>query len=752
MFDWLFNFPRNDFEAGTLTFASGYPHWLLMVLLVAGAAALAVSLWIRRKHLSAARLWTLWILQFAVISVLLAMIWQPALEVKTLVPGENSVAVLLDNSASMRYQHNDSSRLQSARAALGDDVGPALSGNFDLTYGSFAADLSWQDNLEQLPPAGKRSNIAEALLQVLEQARAEPLAAVVLASDGSDNSRTLNNSDTNRQLWDKLAAFDVPVHTIGVGRESMPEDVEIVGIDLPPTTLPGSVERATVTMRHGTASSARIKVYAGDDIIAIKEHPLPGQAGETNVNIELDASDPGLQELRFEIEPDASDTIVQNNSRRKLLQVEEQQRRILYFEGEPRWEYKFIRRAVANSKSLSLVTILRTTPNKFYRQGIERPDQHADGFPSSKKELYAYDAVIIGNVESISLNAAQHQLIHDYVSERGGTLMMLAGSSALGDGGWQNSPVAKTLPVTMPDTGAITYARQRVKASLTASGARSPITRLDNDPQENLQRWEELPELADFQQTGAAKPGADVLLNGTTQTDSYPLLSTQRYGNGNTWLLASSGTWRWQMQLPSEDLRHETFWQQLLQAVASTAVSRLRVTTNEQVYLDNTQVEITTKVLNEEFEPASDAAITASLISPDGTRSEITLQASADTAGEYNTTIEAASAGSWQLDINATAGEQEIGRKTRWVYREDGTAEAYGLPQNSAFLKRLSSSTGGQYWTTDNASGIAAAIRAARSGIVRQQTLPLWNAPFFFLLLLGIKLFEWLLRLLWGRL
>lgn len=752
MFDWLFNYPRSEFEAGTLTFASSYPLWALGLLLGAAALILAISLWRRRQHLSTGRLWTVWVLQFAAAALLLGLIWQPALEVKTIKPGENSVAVLLDNSASMLYQHNGTSRLQSARSLLNDDVTSSLSKNFGLTHGTFADKLSWQDNFDQLPDAGKRSNIADALLEVLEQARAEPLAAVVLASDGSDNSDTLVGSDANRQLWDQLATFDVPVHTIGIGRESMPEDVEIVSIDLPPTTLPGSVERATVTVRHGTSASARIKVYAGDDIIAIKDQPLSGQAGETNVDIDLDANDSGLQELRFEVEPDGNDTVVQNNSRRKLLQVEEQQRQVLYFEGEPRWEYKFIRRAVANSKSLSLVTILRTTPNKFYRQGIESPEQHANGFPSNKAELYAYDAVIIGNVDSISLTAEQHQLIHDYVSERGGTLVMLAGNSTLSDGGWQNTLVAKTLPVVLSQSAAPTYARHRVKATLTASGVHSPLTRLDNDPQHNLQLWEELPELADFQQTGALKPGANTLLNGTTAVGSFPLLSTQRYGNGHTYLLATSGTWRWQMQMPSEDLRHETFWQQFLYAVANTAVSRLRVTTNEQVYLDNKQIEVTTKVLNEDFEPASDAVITASLVAPDGTKKEITLQASADTAGEYNTTIEASSVGSWQIDVRASADDKEIARKTRWVYREDGTAEAYGLPQNSAFLKRLSSTTGGQYWSADNASGIAEAVRAARSGIVRQQTLPLWNAPFFFLLLLGIKLFEWLLRLVWGRL
>lgn len=90
--------------------------------------------------------------------------------------------------------------------------------------------------------------------------------------------------------------------------------------------------------------------------------------------------------------------------------------------------------------------------------------------------------------------------------------------------------------------------------------------------------------------------------------------------------------------------------------------------------------------------------------------------------------------------------------QTRWIYREDGSAENYGLPQNAAFLQRIASETNGQYWPLQSVGNVADAIRDARTGIVRQQTLPLWNAPVFFLLLLGLKLLEWALRLYWGRL
>lgn len=757
MFEWLLKYPESDFNAGTLTFESGFPLWLLPALVVLVAIVLGVSLWRQRSRLSAAKLSTLWILQTLAASVLLTLIWQPALSVKTVRAGENSVAVLVDNSASMHYQNEGTTRIQQALDTINDDIVPSLSNTFTLSYATVGETLEPTADLSNPGPASNRSNITGSLLEVLDQARAEPLAAIIIATDGSDNSQAFasaqNTGDVN--FWEQLAGFNVPVHTLGIGRESMPEDMEVTDVELAATTLPGSVERATVTVRHGGAAtnqSARVKVYAGDNIIAIEDRKLPVEAGQITVDIDIDASDAGLQELRFEVEAASTDTVVENNSRNRLLQVEEKQRRILYFEGEPRWEYKFIRRAVSNSRGVALVTILRTTPNKFYRQGISSPEQHANGFPVTKAELYAYDAVIIGNVEAISLNTTQHQLLHDYVSERGGALLMLAGSNALADGGWHNSPLAKALPIEITPQGGPTYERIRTQATLTTAGIISPITRLDPDPDTNNQLWQELPQLADFQRTGPLKPGANTLLRAQLPDGDYPLLTYQQYGNGNSYVLASSGTWRWQMQMPSEDQSHEIFWQQLLQTIGATATSRMTVATDQQIYLDNSTLKVSANLLSEDFEPDTNSTVSANITSPDGSTRSIELSPNPQKAGEFVATVNAEATGNWQLDISARNADQQVAAITRWIHREDGSAESYGLPQNASFLKRVASTTGGQYWTTSSADDIPAAIRAARSGIVRLQSLPLWNMPLFFILLLGLKLLEWLLRMSWGRL
>jgi len=105
-----------------------------------------------------------------------------------------------------------------------------------------------------------------------------------------------------------------------------------------------------------------------------------------------------------------------------------------------------MRRALSSVSGLELVSLLRTSPNKLYRQGVKDASELQDGFPVTREALFAYDALIIGSLEAAYLSPEQQRNIQDFVRVRGGTLLMLAGKNGLADGGWARSPVAQALP------------------------------------------------------------------------------------------------------------------------------------------------------------------------------------------------------------------------------------------------------------------------------------------------------------------
>ena len=452
-----------------------------------------------------------------------------------------------------------------------------------------------------------------------------------------------------------------------------------------------------------------------------------------------------MRDLTFAVEPAVGEEIEGNNRRRHVLDVPRRRRRILYAEGEPRWQYKFMRRAVAKDASVQLVTLLRTSTNKFYRQGVDTPEELEDGFPSEEEDLFAYDALIIGSFEAAFFTPKQQVAIREFVSRRGGTLMMLAGRRGLGAGGWQNSEIVDALPAQL-EAGEASFLREKVRAEIAPQGRDSLISRLSADPQENQELWEGLPELADFQRIGPLKPAATTLLSVRYGTDSLPLLLRHNYGRGRSIIFATGGTWRWRMGLASDDERHDTFWRQLLRALVVDSAGPVRLTSDRSNYADESRVLLRAEVRDRSYRHANNARVSATVHPEEGPPTTVPLRPSASEPGVYEAEVDAPRTGVYQVEAVAHLGEDRLGADTLHVRREGGVAEDFRPERNATLLERLAEQTGGAYWELDELDALPAEIGFSEAGITTREVLDLWDMPAVFLLLLALRASEWLLR------
>jgi uncharacterized membrane protein len=748
LFEFLFKYSRATFDRSEFLFASGWPLWVLAALIVIAGVGVGFSLVRNRHDLAWWRLGVIGMLQLAVIGGLLTMLWRPALLTQTLRPQENAIALLVDTSASMNYGDGEGSRLQQAVTALEDGPLPVLEQTFKVELAGFAGQTFNLDSLDSVPAPGPRTDIGDALLSTLRGASAGALASIVLVSDGADNSGRL---DPARLA--EIASFGVPVHTVGVGREVIPEDIELEDVVLAPQSSPGATVTAQVSIRHGRAAQAQLKVYDGDAIVAAEAIDLPDQAGVTTRWIDIDVGNAGVRDLRFTLDPLTDEVDLINNTQLRPLEVPERRRSVLYYEGEPRWEYKFIRRAFDAQSPIRLASLLRTTPNKFYRQGLIDGDELADGFPTEEEDLFAYDAVIIGSLEATALTEEQQQMLYEFVSRRGGTLLMLGGQRGLADGGWGGTVVADVLPAYLPLDAEPSFKRYPVKAILPPD-SQSLITRLASDDDENALIWEQMPDLETIQliPESALKPGHETLLEADYLGDTWPLLVRHRFGEGAAYILATSGTWRWQMQLDHTDMKHETFWRQLVQALTASAPAPVTLTSDRVYYGDETAVTFRADVRDRDYEPATDATVALKMDIPGGQEQTVTMTAVPGMPGRYEATVDAEADGIYRFEADATVDDESLGRSRLAIRREDGVSEHFQVQQNRALLERIAAVTGGRYFTLDNVGDIPEAVQFSDAGVVERRLLDLWNMPILFLMLLGLKAGEWVLRLFWGRL
>ena len=297
---------------------------------------------------------------------------------------------------------------------------------------------------DDLTFAGAQTRLSAALDGARQELAGLPLAGMVLVSDGAD---TTDASLTESLL--ALKAASVPVFTVGVGRDRLARDVQIDRVSTPRTALQGTslVIDAVVTQTGYAGETVSLDVENEGRIVGSQEVKLPMDGEPAAVRVRFTAADPGPRVFTFRIAPRPGELVTQNNAREALIDVSNRKEDILYYEGEPRPEMKFIRRAVDDDKNVTITTLQRTADNKYLRfLDKDVPEQLASGFPKTREELFAYRGLILGSIEAGAFTGDQLRMIGEFVERRGGGLLMLGGPRLVRRRGLRGTPVADASP------------------------------------------------------------------------------------------------------------------------------------------------------------------------------------------------------------------------------------------------------------------------------------------------------------------
>jgi uncharacterized membrane protein len=769
MFQFLFKYPRSVYARGQFALLGAWPKWMLVLLIVAAAAALA---WMIRSRMTQAapvmrswRAWVIWGLQTLLAAVILVLLWQPAITVAELKPQQNIIAVLVDDSRSMGISEEGVTRQAQAVKALQNGVLDSLNRQFQTRLYRVDDVPARIESLKDLQPNAPSTRIGDSLKQLSEETSDLPIGAVVLLSDGDDNTGGIGADAISA-----LRARHIPVHTVGFGHERAEHDVELDDAVVAPRALAGSRITVKVSWRQRGYAGSKVNLTVRDvttsqpKILAARAIALGSDGNLQTETLMFDIGGAGARTLQIAAAPLPGEQNTANNTLTRVVNVGSEPRRILYIEGEPRWEFKFIRQAEEDDRMVQIASMVRTSENKIYRQGIADPKELADGFPSRPEDLFVFQGLIIGSVEAGYFTPGQQELIRQFVDRRGGGLLLLGGQFALADGGWNASNLTDLLPTVLP-TQAGTFHREadpksgttHTTAELAPAGVDSVITRLVDDPAANAARWKKLPYLMDYEDPGTLKPGAARLADMITpEGRKLPLLITENFGRGRTAIMATGGSWRWQMSSPLGDTAHDLFWQQLLRWVVSDTPGHVAASVPAQMLLDNGAVTLTADVRDQQYNPAPDAKVEAHILGPSGVSALVEMAPVPDSPGQFQAAWSAPKTGAYLTEVTAQRADphsgtvKELGRDVLTFQRMDGIAENFHTEQNRDLLERLATQTGGQYWKPADLSKLAAAIPFSEAGMTMRETKDLWNLPLVFLVLLLLRFSEWWLRRKWG--
>ncbi|HXG71446.1 MAG TPA: hypothetical protein VNJ04_12645, partial [Gemmatimonadaceae bacterium] len=429
-----------------MSFANPLPWWILVGLLV-GAAFVAWHAY-RRFASSVAQRRVLAALRFITLLMLVVVLMRPVARGSEVDARDAVVPVLVDVSRSMGIEDADGQRrVDWARAFVASELGPALQGQFQTELLSFGEALA-PVTIDALGAAARRSDLAGALRATRERYRGRAVAGIVLVSDGGDTGGTV----------EAFGAGDAPapVYAFGVGSSTIERDREVLSVTAAEAVMDDARVDLAVSAINHSASGEPMELRLLENGRSLDVRQVRAPSGGGPVRAVFQVSPPGGAGTIYtvEIPVDSRELVPENNSRSLLVQPPPRARRVLLVEGAPGFEHSFLKRALAADRGLELDSVVRKGVNEagadtFYIQAARsRSGALTGGFPPDAASLFAYDAIVFGNVEGDQLTTAQLETARDFVARRGGGLLVLGAQSFL-RGGLVGTPVEDALPVAL---------------------------------------------------------------------------------------------------------------------------------------------------------------------------------------------------------------------------------------------------------------------------------------------------------------
>ncbi len=775
MTDWLLHLLAGDRAVAyrDVRFALDVA-WPVALVLLGVVFCAGVGFWYRRRPALSKVLIGL---RALALTLVLFLLLGPALVARKLEPGTHFVPVLFDDSRSMTVSENGGQTRAErfVEAYQASDFERVLTQSHQVARFRFGSTTARVNEVEGLAFDQRRSDIVGAVRGVLKQMSGAAVSAVVVFSDG------VQQSAAPVQITDLPS--DMPVFT----RDDLWRDLALADVSVSRVRSDEVAVTARVVAEGLGDEDVMVEILDGKRVVASSPLSIVGPQEENYVRLHFDPQKDGWLSHRVRTrladttDVATKDRIAANNARDILVDNRERVFRILYFSGRPNWEGKFLRRALDGAPQLVLSSLVRisgaerkfvfrgrdaTMANPlfegfddqalnaprydeavFIRIGVSKSEL-ASGYPSDISELFRYHLVIWGDIERDFFSLAQLNLTREFVSKRGGSFLMLGGPRAYSEGGWAHSAIEPMLPVVLGPAG--DYDDVAFRAKPTIEGLLSGVWSLSEDTEVNAEQWANLSALYGVNAFASVRAGATVMATVDTESeavDGQPLFAWQRYGEGLSAALGTGETWQWQMMQNVDDTAHERFWRQLARLLAMRVPEPVTmIDSGEDVVVGDLR-DLKFVVRDSLFEPREGLSVDVLVEIPNGGTIRLPISESIAEVGAYSATFEATEAGLHRVKLIARGADgADVGQLDAAVLARPDNLEFLSARYDPDFLRRLSEHTEGKFIELDALDELAEQIPYTDQAHARLDRFPLWHFPPFYILLVLLLCVEWYLR------
>jgi len=758
--------------------------WLAGAAMVLAAAYVAV-LYRRERALTRPRRTVLASLRAVALAAVVLLVFRPVVAVEMIAQLPRTLLVLLDTSDSMnrRDRRSRESDLVEAARALGKvpfarapNALPAetraqvaafsrlelargilrnadlklierLGKGYELRFFRFGESLRPEQGkgdpaagpLRDAKAADPVTRLGSAVEEAVARYAGRPIAGAIVLTDGASNAGR-DPLDAARALGRR----NVPLFPVGLGLAE-PPDVRIGKLIVQETVFHKDRVPVRVQVRTTGLGSRTVRLDALLDGVKVAGKVIalrgPSQFEELEFVPERRG---GTARLEVRVQPVAGEATAENNTASRTLRILDEKIKVLYVEGLPRWEYRYLRRVLLRDHRLD-VTFLLTRGD---RELAEQTDNHLADFPSEAAEAFAFDLVILGDVPAGSFVHSQMARMAELVKAHGGSFLMIAGEEHA-PGTYVRTPLADLLPVRL---GAEKWQDldRTVHPKITAAGQQSTVTSLASPEARNQEVWSKVQPLHKVPLLDGAKPAATVLAELTVPGrggEPYPLIAWQRYGSGKSMFIGTDQLWR--LRFMVGDRYHARFWGQAIQFLTLSRLlgenKRIRLETDRTQYRQGERMEISANVLNENFDPVRQDGYTVRLV-PDAGRGEavpVRLEPVPGIDGLYQGFHVLREPGRYAL--LAPEADARGGNRVELLV-EPATLEQLDPAMQEALLREMAAASGGRYFAIGDLPALPEAVRGERRTTFLRRERELWDVWAVFVVVLALLSVEWFVR------
>ena len=601
--------------------------------------------------------------------------------------------------------------------------------------------------LKNLTNASHFTAIGDAVRDVLQRERGQPLAGIFLATDGGNN-RGSSPADAASFAGNE----NVPLYIYGVGITS-PRDIIVSSIFTPEVAFARDQVAVSVRVRGQglKGQSALLKLNMGDKLVANQVITFTDE-GEQTIPLMFKPTEAGEFVLKASIDARPDEAVKENNSAEQKLRIIDRKIQVLFVEQNPRWEFRYLQAILLRDNRIELKCVL-IEGDPSIAQGANSP--YLAKIPDNKADLFKYDLIIIGDVDPKAFSATQYDAITEFVSKFGGSLIVMAGHN-FSPAAYRRTPLEKLLPIELgaPSAESVTALNAQtnlrpISLELTAAGRLNPMLRLSDQEDESLATWKGLAPIFWTARVAGAKPAAEVLLVDpdpakTSRAGKMPVLASQPYGTGQVLYVGTDNLWRWRKNKGEQ--AYNVFWGQVTGRMALThllgGAKRTQLSTDKQGYVTGDRVTIYARLYQEGFVPITTPTVKAEYTvgKDDATKTEVQLRALPDQPGIYRGEFNALKPGDYQFSV-----ETDPKAPLKFVTTEP-KFEPGETAMNEAQLRDMAKRSGGAFYREEDLIGMPDLVAKKTEHVRTTIEAELWSSPLVYGLIFAVAVTEWILR------